>query len=61
MQGLSGHADRDDLLALLAGRVSRLALVHGEVEQAEALAASLRERGITEAVIPGPGETLSLA
>jgi metallo-beta-lactamase family protein len=60
VHGLSGHADQLDLLALLPDRAQRVALVHGEVAQAEALASALRERGPTEVVIPGPGESIGL-
>jgi metallo-beta-lactamase family protein len=64
LAGFSGHADHDDLLALvgpLAGRIPRLRLVHGEPDQAEALAADLRDRGFSDVAIPHRGETVSVA
>ena len=63
VHGLSGHADQPDLLALLRPLpdfASRLALVHGEVEQAASLAAALEDRDFGEIVIPGLGDTLSV-
>lgn len=63
LNGFSGHADHDDFLALLgplAGQVKKVRLVHGEKEQAEALARSLREKGFGEVAVPLPGESVSL-
>src|SRR5205814_1486265 len=56
MNGFSSHADRDDLLGLLAplaGRPPRVRLVHGEPDQAEALAGALRGRGFRDVTVPG--------
>jgi metallo-beta-lactamase family protein len=64
LSGFSGHADRGELLGLLtplAGRAEGVRLVHGEPEQAEALASFLRAEGFTDVAIPRRGETLSLA
>src|SRR5262249_50663794 len=45
LNGFSGHADRDDFVALLgeaAAETGRVRLVHGEPAQSEALAGTLR-------------------
>jgi metallo-beta-lactamase family protein len=63
LDGFSGHADRADFEALLgplAGRVKRLRLIHGEKEQAEALAATLRGLGFGDVAIPAAGESVPL-
>jgi metallo-beta-lactamase family protein len=64
LAGFSGHADHDDLLACLAplaGTVPQVCLVHGEVEQATALAKALRAEGFARVSVPRRGETVSLA
>jgi metallo-beta-lactamase family protein len=64
LSGFSGHADRNDFLDFLgplAGRTRHVRLVHGEPEQAEALAAALRQRGFDDVAIPEPGERVCLA
>lgn len=51
LTGFSGHADRDDFLALLGparATSGRLRLVHGEPEQAAALAGTLRDHGFRD-------------
>jgi metallo-beta-lactamase family protein len=51
LNGFSGHADREDFVALLdeaVGRTGRVRLVHGEPAQSEALAATLRDQGFRE-------------
>jgi metallo-beta-lactamase family protein len=61
MNGFSSHADRDDFKAFLgplAGQVKQVRLVHGEVDQAEALAGSLRAAGCADVAIPQRGETV---
>ncbi|HJT77868.1 MAG TPA: MBL fold metallo-hydrolase RNA specificity domain-containing protein, partial [Gemmataceae bacterium] len=63
VSGFSGHADRNDLLAYLrplAGRARRVRLVHGDPEQADALAESLRAEGFADVGVPAPGESVSL-
>ncbi len=63
LAGFSGHADREDLLALLGPAVGlnpKIRLVHGELEQAKALAEALRQQGITDVGIPARGEAVSL-
>jgi metallo-beta-lactamase family protein len=64
LHGFSGHADHNDFLDLLgplAGRTRHVRLVHGEPEQAEALAEALRQRGFSDVAIPEPGEKVCLA
>ncbi len=64
LHGFSGHADRNDFLDFLgplAGRTRHVRLVHGELEQAEALAEALRRRGFGDVSIPAPGEKVDLA
>jgi metallo-beta-lactamase family protein len=63
LNGFSGHADREDFLRLLgplADRVKKVCLVHGETEQARALAEALRQRGFGDVSIPQTGETINL-
>jgi metallo-beta-lactamase family protein len=63
LKGFSGHADHNDLVnsvAPLVGRATKVRLVHGEVEQSEALARSLREHGFADVDIPEAGTALSL-
>jgi metallo-beta-lactamase family protein len=63
LTGFSGHAGHDEMLDLLeplAGRVRGVRLVHGEPEQAEALAGALREEGFADVEVPGQGETAPL-
>jgi metallo-beta-lactamase family protein len=62
--GFSGHADRNDFLALLggsAGRTRQVRLVHGEPEQAAALARTLREHGFVNVEAPRLEETAEVA
>lgn len=59
LDGFSGHADRDDFLAYLkplAGKVGKVRLIHGEREQADALAETLREIGFGDVGVPSPGD-----
>jgi metallo-beta-lactamase family protein len=63
LPGFSGHPDRNELLGFLtplAGRVRKVRLVHGEWEQAEALAGALRQRGFADVAVPAVGEPVSL-
>jgi metallo-beta-lactamase family protein len=63
LDGFSGHADRDDFAAYLgplAGRVKKVRLIHGERDQAEALAELLRERGFADVAVPAPGDRVVL-
>ena len=64
LNGFSGHADQQDLVNFfrpLVGDAPRVRLVHGELEQAEALAESLRAEGIEEVIIPRREETARVA
>jgi metallo-beta-lactamase family protein len=64
LSGFSGHADQNDFLFLLAGAASdtgRVRLVHGEPEQAEALASRLRKNGFPDVAVPHREETVSVA
>ena len=59
LDGFSGHADRDDFLAYLtpvAGKVGKVRLIHGEKEQAAALAGTLRQVGFPDVSVPQPGD-----
>ena len=59
LDGFSGHADRDDFVSYLgpiAGRVGKVRLIHGEREQAEALAEMLRGLGFADVAVPAPGD-----
>src|SRR5262249_10163809 len=64
LNGFSGHADQNDFEALLgpaAGSTGGVRLVHGEPEQAEALAARLRQQGFADVGVPALGEMVSAA
>jgi metallo-beta-lactamase family protein len=63
MNGFSGHAGRDELLAMLLplkDEARKVRLVHGDADQAEALAQALRERGFADVAYPDSGETVAL-
>jgi metallo-beta-lactamase family protein len=63
INALSAHADRDELLTYfqaMGAPPRRAVVVHGEMPNAEALAAALRERGIPEVTIPEVGQSLTL-
>lgn len=63
LDGFSGHADREDFLAYLgplASQVHAVRLIHGELEQAEALAATLRSVGFPDVAVPQPGDRVVL-
>lgn len=63
LAGFSGHADHDDLLAQLgplARTTAKVRLVHGEPEQAAALAIALHERGFSDVAVPALGESVLL-
>jgi metallo-beta-lactamase family protein len=55
INGFSGHADHDDFLTLLgpaAADTGKVRLVHGEPDQAEALAVDLRKHGFRDVAAP---------
>jgi metallo-beta-lactamase family protein len=59
LDGFSGHADKDDFVSYLgplADKVNKVRLIHGEREQAEALAGTLRELGFADVAVPAPGD-----
>jgi metallo-beta-lactamase family protein len=63
LDGFSGHADRNDFAAYLgplAGKVGKVRLIHGEREQAEALAEALRDMGFADVAVPAPGDRVVL-
>ncbi len=65
VSGFSGHADQRDLLEffrpLSGGAAPRVSLVHGEADQAEALARALRGQGIADVTIPRREQTVRVA
>lgn len=63
LDGFSGHADREDFVAYLgplAGKVGKVRLIHGEREQAEALAEMLRDMGFDDVAVPAPGDRITI-
>ncbi len=63
LEGFSGHADKDDFLAYLTplvGKVGAVRLIHGEREQAEALAETLRQAGFHDVAVPNPGDRVTI-
>jgi metallo-beta-lactamase family protein len=63
LDGFSGHADKEDFLAYLrplAGKIGKVRLIHGEREQAEALAETLGELGFDDVAVPAPGDRVVL-
>jgi metallo-beta-lactamase family protein len=63
LPGFSGHADRAELLRMLAplaGQARQVHLVHGETEQAESLAEALEGFGFANVNIPHRGESFAL-
>ncbi len=65
MNAFSAHAGQDELLQYIGTmdrkRLRSLFLVHGELEQSEALAAKLKEQGYDRVHIPQRGEKAELA
>jgi metallo-beta-lactamase family protein len=64
LNGFSGHADQEDLvrqLRPLAASQPRVRLVHGDLQQASALASILRAEGFEDVAIPQREESASLA
>ena len=59
LQGLSAHADRDELLRwcqALPGKPQRIFLNHGEDPARKALEATLVEEGFPRPVLPRSGQ-----
>jgi metallo-beta-lactamase family protein len=64
LNGFSGHADQNDFLALLGPaveRTGRVRLVHGEPNQAAALANRLLDHGFRDVAAPHREDTVSVA
>ena len=63
LDALSGHADREEMLAWMkpiATGLKKVFLVHGEPEQQTAFAAAIRERYQIEVIAPGRGQSFDL-
>jgi metallo-beta-lactamase family protein len=63
LEGFSGHADKEDFLAYLtplAGKVGKLRLIHGERDQAIALASTLKSAGFKDVAVPEPGDRVDV-
>jgi metallo-beta-lactamase family protein len=63
LNGFSSHADRDDFRAFLgplAASTRTVQLVHGDMDQATALAQMLRELGFASVNVPDRGESVTL-
>jgi len=63
LEGFSAHADRDDFFSYLkpiAGKVAKTRLIHGERDQAEAMANTLRSMGFADVGVPQPGDRVTL-
>jgi metallo-beta-lactamase family protein len=64
VNGFSGHAGHDELLAMLRpllGRTRCIRLVHGELENAQILAQALEAQGFPDVAVPAPGDQVALA
>ncbi|HUT35215.1 MAG TPA: MBL fold metallo-hydrolase [Planctomycetota bacterium] len=62
INALSAHADRNELLSYyraMQDSLRRAFVVHGEMANAEALAASMRDQGIPNVTIPEVGQTFT--
>jgi len=63
LDGFSGHADKKDFaeyLSPLVGEVGKIRLIHGEKEQAAALAEMLRGLGFRDVAVPEPGDRVAI-
>jgi metallo-beta-lactamase family protein len=63
LDALSGHADREEMLAWMkpiAGGLKKVFLVHGETDQQTAFAAAIRERYHIDVVVPERGQSFDL-
>jgi metallo-beta-lactamase family protein len=63
MDHFSAHADRDELLGWLSrapGRPGRIFVIHGNEDQSEAFAATLRNRGYAKVEVPMLGQEYEL-
>lgn len=63
LAGFSGHPDENELLSYLTplvGQARKIRLIHGEAENAEALARALRARGFDDVAVPVHGERIEV-
>lgn len=65
LDGLSAHADQAGLVAFAqackgAGKLAKVALVHGEPEAAQSLWQALQTQGFDDVVVASPGATIEL-
>jgi metallo-beta-lactamase family protein len=63
MEGFSAHADRDELLGWaerIHDRPRQTYIVHGGLDQGEALAAALKEKGFGMVTLPEPAQQVTL-
>ena len=63
LDALSGHADREEMLAWmkpLAAGLKRVFLVHGELDQQTAFAAAIRQRYQLDVVVPARGSSFEI-
>jgi metallo-beta-lactamase family protein len=63
LNGFSAHANCDELVEWttpLAAQCRKAFLIHGEPDQSEKLAASMRQHGFKKVVIPQSGQTFDL-
>ncbi len=63
LDALSGHADREEMLAWMkpiAAGLKKVFLVHGEPEQQTAFAAAIRERYRIDVIAPARGQSFDL-
>lgn len=64
LDALSGHADREEMLAWLkpiAAGLKKVFLVHGEAEQQSSFAAAIRERYQVDVIAPERGQSFELS
>jgi metallo-beta-lactamase family protein len=63
LEGFSAHADLDDFreyLLPIAPKVGKVRLIHGERDQAEALADEIRGMGCDDVEVPQPGDLVTV-
>jgi metallo-beta-lactamase family protein len=63
LHALSGHADREEMLAWMkpiAGGLKNVFLVHGEPDQQTAFVKAIRERYSLQVVVPERGQSFDL-
>ncbi|MEZ6139780.1 MAG: MBL fold metallo-hydrolase [Zavarzinella sp.] len=63
LEGFSAHADKEDFLSYmrpLVGKIGKIRLIHGEKDQANAMATHLMNLGFEDVSIPQAGEQVLL-